>query len=144
MQLNTHLMLPFQACYRSNYFSFNWVPSFPYWHTDFEGLIGEQCTPVLQIVLLPANCTFDTLLIRSNSGTFYANVVLLDGFCRINGHLIICLVPVWKPKVIVFAVYVHIGKNQLQAVILSYAANIFISSSINAENNLMRTENIYR
>ena len=58
--------------------------------------------------------TFDTLLIRGDGSALDSHIVFLDGFRAVDGHLVIRLVTVGEAKVIILALHVHIGEDQLQ------------------------------
>ena len=55
-----------------------------------------------QIILFHSGC------IGCDGGTFYCNSVFLGCFCRINCHLIVCLVSVFKAKIIILCIQFQI------------------------------------
>ena len=57
--------------------------------------------------------TFHSLLIRCNSCTFDTNIVFLDGMSRVYGYLVVGLITIRQAKIIILAVNIHVGKDQL-------------------------------
>ena len=57
--------------------------------------------------------TFYSLLVRSDRCTLDTDVVLANSFGRVDCNLVVSLVSVWQAKIIVFAVNIQIGEDQL-------------------------------
>ena len=54
-----------------------------------------------------------SVFIGSDGGTLYTYSQPLDGFSTFHSDLVICVVPIGKREIIVFALQVHEGKDQL-------------------------------
>ena len=64
--------------------------------------------------------TFNTSLIWRNSGTLDANTVLQNGLCRINCHLIIGRITMWKSQIKILRLDIEVWKYQLQTQTLKF------------------------
>lgn len=62
----------------------------------------------------PQSRTFHTGLIGGDGGTLDSHAVLLGGQGRVDGDLVVSLVPVWEPQVEVLELDVHVGQDELQ------------------------------
>ena len=58
--------------------------------------------------------TLDALLIWRDGGTLDANAVFADGLGRVNCHLIVGGITVGQPQIVVKALHIQIGEDQLQ------------------------------
>ena len=70
----------------------------------------DHVLPSLQTISL----TFDPFFVGRDGSALDADIVFEDGFGRVDRHLIIGLVAMRKPKVVVEAVEVKVGEDQLQ------------------------------
>ena len=61
----------------------------------------------------PKPLTLNTLLVRGDGSALNADTVLLDGVRRVDGHLVVGGVAVWQAEVIVQALYVQVGEDEL-------------------------------
>lgn len=57
--------------------------------------------------------TFHTGLIGGDCGTLDSHTVLLGGQRRVNGDLVIRLITVWKPKVKILELDIHVRQDEL-------------------------------
>ena len=59
--------------------------------------------------------TFHSLFIRRDGGTLDAHTVFLDGLGGVDGHLVIGSVTVGQSEIIVQALHIKVGKDQLKS-----------------------------
>ena len=79
---------------------------------------------LLEIKLLDAS------LVRSNSGTLDADIVLLDGLCRIERHLVVGLVTIRQAKVKVLEVNVEVRMDEAVLDVLPDDARHFVTINL--------------
>ena len=96
-------------CDRFHPVLYTWLNSFYYNRSAEYGSIKNSTDRSIrtlvhffQIILFHSGC------IRCDGSTFYCNSVFLGCFCRINRHLIICLVSVFKAKIIILCIQFQI------------------------------------
>lgn len=58
--------------------------------------------------------TFHTGLIGGDGGALDGHTVLLGGQRRVDGDLVVSLVPVWEPQVEILELDVHMGQDELE------------------------------
>ena len=70
-----------------------------------DGTVGAG-PHFLQVVFLHPGC------IGRNGSAFHRHPVFFRCQGRIDGHLVVCIIPVLHPQVVIFRFQVHIGKDQ--------------------------------
>ena len=58
--------------------------------------------------------TFHTGLIGGDGAALDGHTVLLGGQRRVDGDLVVSLVPVWEPQVEILELDVHMGQDELE------------------------------